>query len=255
MGVRYYSSTMGRFTRPDPIQTSGFEHMHDPQAWNGYAYVRNNPLVYVDPDGLDYHVCDTSGKNCSNLTDDQYKQFLKDSPNVHEGANGSLYYSAPGVDPQQIGSANYFNPSDIAGAQLLGNTGRQLSDPRTIAAWYGLSALGGFGLYGAGAFEGGALTTVELSASTGEILTNQAAGQIIGWGTGQEGAAATEQLTNSLTEKGVQQMIDKGLTKATVQRLVFQYGRAIAEGGAKLANSQLLPRYQLMMKIVNLCPK
>jgi hypothetical protein len=43
-------------------------------------------------------------------------------------------------------------------------------------------------------------------------------------------------------------MVDKSLTKSTVQRLVFQYGRAIAEAGSsKLANTQLMPRYQLMI--------
>jgi hypothetical protein len=26
----------------------------DPQAWNRYAYTENNPLRYVDPDGLDF---------------------------------------------------------------------------------------------------------------------------------------------------------------------------------------------------------
>ena len=29
-GARYYASTMGRFMKPDPNQTSGFEHMRDP---------------------------------------------------------------------------------------------------------------------------------------------------------------------------------------------------------------------------------
>jgi|ERR1700727_1409353 RHS repeat-associated protein len=66
-GARYYASTMGRFMKPDPNQTSGFEHMRDPQSWNGYSIARNNPLVYVDPDGLNYTVCDTNGKNCGRL--------------------------------------------------------------------------------------------------------------------------------------------------------------------------------------------
>jgi len=34
--------------RPHPAQWSGFAHKDDPQAWNGYAYARNNPLVYTD---------------------------------------------------------------------------------------------------------------------------------------------------------------------------------------------------------------
>jgi RHS repeat-associated protein len=62
MGARFYSSGLGRFLTHDPIQTAGFEHMRDPQAWNGYAYARNNPLVYVDPDGMNYTVCQTGGR-------------------------------------------------------------------------------------------------------------------------------------------------------------------------------------------------
>ena len=27
------------------------QHIQDPQSWNLYAYVRNNPLRYVDPSG------------------------------------------------------------------------------------------------------------------------------------------------------------------------------------------------------------
>ena len=29
------------------------EWLPDPQRWNRYAYVRNNPLIYIDPEGLD----------------------------------------------------------------------------------------------------------------------------------------------------------------------------------------------------------
>jgi len=47
-GARYYASTQGRFTSADPM--SG-EPRH-PQSWNRYAYVLNNPLKLVDPDGL-----------------------------------------------------------------------------------------------------------------------------------------------------------------------------------------------------------
>jgi hypothetical protein len=38
---------------PDPEQIDGFDHLESPQAWNGYAYVHNNPLNSTDPDGLD----------------------------------------------------------------------------------------------------------------------------------------------------------------------------------------------------------
>jgi RHS repeat-associated protein len=48
--ARYYSPAQGRFVSPDP-DNAGFD-MSDPQTWNGYAYVTNNPLAYIDPFGL-----------------------------------------------------------------------------------------------------------------------------------------------------------------------------------------------------------
>src|SRR5579883_1847395 len=44
---RYYASAVGRFTSPDPMNLGA--DLLDPQSWNAYAYVRNNPLALVDP--------------------------------------------------------------------------------------------------------------------------------------------------------------------------------------------------------------
>ncbi len=49
-GARYFSPQQGRFTSPDPLLNSGRPWL--PQSWNRYAYALNNPLKYVDPDGL-----------------------------------------------------------------------------------------------------------------------------------------------------------------------------------------------------------
>jgi len=49
-GARYYSNWTGRFTTVDPLVPIG-SAVRDPQLWNRYAYVRNNPLRYSDPDG------------------------------------------------------------------------------------------------------------------------------------------------------------------------------------------------------------
>jgi RHS repeat-associated protein len=51
-GARYYSSTLGRFTSIDPMGVK-FTRLIDPQQLNRYAYARNNPLKYSDPDGCD----------------------------------------------------------------------------------------------------------------------------------------------------------------------------------------------------------
>ena len=49
-GARYDASSMGRFMTPDPLMASA--HASNPQTWNRYAYALNNPLRYVDPDGM-----------------------------------------------------------------------------------------------------------------------------------------------------------------------------------------------------------
>ncbi len=44
-------STQGRWPDPDPSGLASV-HLSDPQTLNRYAYVRNNPLVMIDPQGL-----------------------------------------------------------------------------------------------------------------------------------------------------------------------------------------------------------
>ena len=48
-GARYFGNSMGRFMSPDVFYKDS--HVGDPQSWNEYAYARNNPLRYVDPNG------------------------------------------------------------------------------------------------------------------------------------------------------------------------------------------------------------
>jgi RHS repeat-associated protein len=47
---RFYSATWGRFSSPDPYVLSG--GLTNPQGWNRYSYVANDPVNYYDPHGL-----------------------------------------------------------------------------------------------------------------------------------------------------------------------------------------------------------
>ncbi|MFL6285816.1 MAG: RHS repeat domain-containing protein [Pyrinomonadaceae bacterium] len=51
-GARAYSATQGRFTYCDPTRLSN-ERVVNPQTWNLYVYVNNNPLALTDPNGQD----------------------------------------------------------------------------------------------------------------------------------------------------------------------------------------------------------
>ena len=58
-------STQGRWPAPDPAGL-GSMHLSDPQTLNRYAYVRNNPLVLIDPQGLDeLDDCSDDEGNCN----------------------------------------------------------------------------------------------------------------------------------------------------------------------------------------------
>jgi RHS repeat-associated protein len=48
-GARYYASSMGRWMSPD--KPFADQHPGNPQSWNLYSYVRNNPLSSIDTDG------------------------------------------------------------------------------------------------------------------------------------------------------------------------------------------------------------
>ncbi len=49
-GARYYGSALGRFSSPDPIGNFVAD-ARNPQSWNLYGYVWNNPLANTDPTG------------------------------------------------------------------------------------------------------------------------------------------------------------------------------------------------------------
>jgi RHS repeat-associated protein len=55
--ARFYSPALGRFIQPDTI----IPDLPNPQSWNRFSYVRNNPLRYSDPTG--HRECD-DGSDC-----------------------------------------------------------------------------------------------------------------------------------------------------------------------------------------------
>ncbi len=97
--ARYYSSTLGRFTRPDPLipmieassKAALFSFAADPRQWNKYQYALNNPLNVVDPNGR--QAVNPDGTNASfNVKFGNYTARVDmnphDNPNAHVKRGG-----------------------------------------------------------------------------------------------------------------------------------------------------------------------
>jgi len=148
-GARYFSGAQGRFTSPDPGNASAFLYPDDPQSWNGYAYGRNNPLSYVDPDGMSYTVCDTQN-HCQNWTDDQYNTWREaQGTNVIVNAGGNILDHET---EKKIGSAQYYNEKLAETLKDAGNRADALmkDGAKTMAINAAMTATGVIALRGLG---------------------------------------------------------------------------------------------------------
>ena len=73
--ARYLDSAIGRFTSIDPITVTG-ARQRDPQQLNLYTYVRNNPLVFIDPNGATISFADVRSMEAYN----SYVKHLNSDP-------------------------------------------------------------------------------------------------------------------------------------------------------------------------------
>jgi len=100
-GARYDSSSMGRFMSPDPIFISP-ARLFDPQGLNLYAYVRNNPLNFTDPTGLDFYLaCQTENHSgCGQVDNGSEKIWV-------QGQTVDGKFQAYDIDMNRDGSGLY----------------------------------------------------------------------------------------------------------------------------------------------------
>ncbi|HTE55051.1 MAG TPA: RHS repeat-associated core domain-containing protein [Kofleriaceae bacterium] len=88
MGVRDYDPLLGQFWTPDPLFLEAIEKCAgSPVECNLYSYARNNPVSFVDPDGME-------GKRHSEPT----LEIPIYSNEVHKEKNGALEVTAFGVE-------------------------------------------------------------------------------------------------------------------------------------------------------------
>jgi RHS repeat-associated protein len=99
--ARYYGSSLGRFTSPDP--RGG--HTFDPQTLNKYSYVRNNPLGFTDPTGLDFYLqcapdgADTNTDTCQPVQVGKQKVWVQGTTDDNNNFTPTIVTSASLQDP------------------------------------------------------------------------------------------------------------------------------------------------------------
>ena len=115
-GARYYASTMGRFMSPDPGWLLAADPTN-PQSWDMYAYVLNNPLTNVDPTGMDCVTDNGPGTVTTNAGDCANES--------EEAANHEYYINCDGCTASATG-ASLDTPTGTL--TLTGQGGNSITD-------------------------------------------------------------------------------------------------------------------------------
>ena len=167
--ARHLASGLGRFMSVDPGNAGA--DLGNPQSWNMYSYVGGNPMVYVDPDGLDpcqpfdeSGYCGESGAGVWN--DDWFPWPIWGGGGEGSGSNApnpSIMTPVPGT-PSGPGSGgiNSLQPSNFPNlpsltkqqiAQLAELLRRLLRKPWVLSWIYPVGPVPGvFGIGPAGSF-------------------------------------------------------------------------------------------------------
>lgn len=142
-GARYYASSMGRFMSPDwsakatPVP---YAKLDNPQSLNLYAYVGNNPLSHIDPDG---HI-DCGGKNAAGVGCQAIAQWNQDhgiNPNAKRSNFPGVPVRLPNGNtvpdphsPTGLMMAPASSVSDVAAAGKKAGQDAQRLDSQSVGA-------------------------------------------------------------------------------------------------------------------------
>jgi RHS repeat-associated protein len=114
---RQYSPSQSRWIVPDPAGLAAVD-LTNPQTWNRYAYVGNNPLINVDRLGLKIVPCSDGTDSGTICVDDSQP----DDPNQNSN-NGDRSLPPPKVDPVYWGNIGTY-PGRIVGNLNQFNNGK-----------------------------------------------------------------------------------------------------------------------------------
>jgi RHS repeat-associated protein len=158
---RYSNSiTFGRWLTPDPAGKN-VVHLDDPQTWNMYAYVRNNPTTNVDPDGLD--CISTSNWSTNGVTvtvergdcDQTQGQYVNGTIDISSLTltNGNLGYSYSNSETG-VGGTGVISQPDPDEERLQGVASGVYNTAAGPVNFFAGATMGFLGFFGPGILEG-----------------------------------------------------------------------------------------------------
>src|SRR5437660_758471 len=150
--TRYLGSSFGRFMSPgEPLVG---QYVSEPQSWNAYAYVRNNPINATDPDGQDcVYVNDNSVSvlrgDCERDTDNGI--FINGTIDIKSGSydrsTGTLSFNYTNDDTGALGKGvigDVYPSSGVSAADRLNAVaqGTRMAGPAVNLLARGLQLFG-----------------------------------------------------------------------------------------------------------------
>ena len=149
MQARYYNGSTGRFVSQDPVFLQASFDLADPQALNAYAYARNNPLIYIDPDGKAFVPSFVNGFKAQ--ADGIYNYLAQPTPAVVGQFVKGIFYDQPVGFAKDIYSGNfgdrayqasevYANMSAQQREDFAGDTAGKITAQGAFSAAVGLGA-------------------------------------------------------------------------------------------------------------------
>ena len=210
--AREQSPVLGRFLGPD--QPFADQSPADPQTWNLYSYVRDNPLAFSDPNGEAVQICTPNenaggGQNCTWVDDEDYKKARQgDNPGIDlpggDHPNGNILCG------ENVCGSVRWQPGPVPGSGMdLGAMSPGSLGPLDFAL-FGLRKL----------IAGGTVSTTLESAAIPSAVRTGVSGMLI----------ATENTLIRNGTKAAARVIVEGLAegaqKASVKRMVAAAGNA-----------------------------
>lgn len=143
MQQRYYDPATGRFYATDPIGSNAYTGLN----FNRYAYAKNSPFTFLDPDGR--YACKGSESECANL-----RGYVKTLKSAHESMESGEMKQRLGNALAQIGEEDgtgltfqfgtYDSLAESTAENLIGIDSKKLQDATRAIQGLNVGAKRGF---------------------------------------------------------------------------------------------------------------